>query len=238
MGFSLGLLGGGGSILSVPILVYVFGTEPHAAIAISLVLVGSTAMGASLLHHREGMVDWRAGFLFALCAAPGSLIGARIAMRMPGQLLLLLFGMLMLGAGAAMLRRRSETAAQPHIDWLPLTLSGVGVGFLTGFLGAGGGFLIVPALVLFLGRTMRQAVGTSLFVIALNCCVALWGHRAALHMQWSMVGWATLAALVGTIGGVVVSRRMSTAQLRRAFAVFVILLGAVMIARNAAALGR
>ncbi|MCL4523511.1 MAG: sulfite exporter TauE/SafE family protein [Acidobacteria bacterium] len=233
MGVSLGLLGGGGSILAVPILVYVLGVEEHAAIAISLVLVGLTAWAAALQHHRAGMVDWKGGFLFAACGAPVSLLGAYFSNRLPGALLMLLFGALMLVAGAAMYRRCMDDATEKSKkNIFVLAACGAGVGFLTGFLGVGGGFLIVPALVLFLGEQMKPAIGTSLFVIGANCAIALWGHRSALHMNWNVVLPLGGAALVGTFAGVAASHRFHAGQLRKAFAVFIVLLGAWMVVKN------
>ena len=233
MGVSLGLLGGGGSILAVPILVYVLGVEAHASIAISLVLVGLTAWAAALQHHRLGMVDWKSGFLFAACGAPASLLGAYFSKRLPGAWLMLLFGALMLVAGVAMYRRRlADSSEKGKRNLLVLAMCGAGVGFLTGFLGVGGGFLIVPALVLFLGEEMKPAIGTSLFVIGANCAIALWGHRSALRMNWTLLLPLGAAALVGTFVGVAASQRFNAGQLRKAFAVFIVLLGAWMVARN------
>jgi uncharacterized membrane protein YfcA len=236
MGISLGLLGGGGSILAVPILVYVFRVDAHAAVALSLVLVGSTALAAALLHQREARVDWRAGILFAACGAPMSLLGAAASQQLNGALLLAIFGGLMLIVGAAMLRPREDSGGEARRKFAALALAGALVGFLTGFLGVGGGFLIVPALVLFLGQPMKHAVGTSLVIIALNCAVALWGHRAALRMNWEIVVPATVAALAGTYSGVQASTRMSAAGVRRAFAWLVMALGAVMLWKNSAAM--
>jgi uncharacterized membrane protein YfcA len=199
----------------------------------SLILVGATALTAALMHHRSGCVDWKGGMLFAACAAPVSLLGAAAAMRVRGPLLLLLFGVLMLVAGAAMYRRRDDSAEPAQGRRIAaLVLCGVAVGFLTGFLGVGGGFLIVPALVLFLGKPMKQAVGTSLMVIALNCAIAVYGHRAALHMQWDMILPATGAALAGMLAGVALSRKFQGAVLRKTFAVFVVVLGMLMVVRN------
>jgi uncharacterized membrane protein YfcA len=233
MGVSLGLLGGGGSILAVPILVYVLGVEEHSAIAISLVLVGLTAWAAALQHHRSGNVDWKGGFLFAACGAPVSLLGAYLSNRLSGAWLMLLFGTLMLVAGVAMYRRRMADAVEKtRKNFLVLAACGAGVGFLTGFLGVGGGFLIVPALVLFLGEPMKPAIGTSLFIIGANCAIAVWGHRSALHMNWNVVLPLGGAALAGTFAGVAASHHFNAAQLRKAFAVFIVLLGAWMVAKN------
>ena len=163
MGLVLGLLGGGGSILTVPILVYVLGIEAHAAIAFSLVLVGGTALVAALLHNRKARVDWKDGLLFASFGAPMNLLAAYFSRRLSGPLLLLLFGMVMGIAGIAMLRRGEKHQDAPHKhDIRPAIASGAAVGLLTGFLGIGGGFLIVPALVLFLEMPMKLACGTSL----------------------------------------------------------------------------
>ncbi len=233
MGVSLGLLGGGGSILAVPILVYVLGVEEHAAIAISLVLVGLTAWAAALQHHRAGNVDWKGGFLFAACGAPANLLGAYLSKRLPGAWLMLLFGALMVLAGTAMYRRRIVDAVErSKKNFYVLAVCGASVGFLTGFLGVGGGFLIVPALVLFLGEPMKPAIGTSLFIIGANCAIALWGHRSAMSMNWSTMLPLSGAALAGTFAGVAASHRFNAVQLRKAFAMFIVLLGAWMVARN------
>jgi len=236
MGLVLGLLGGGGSILAVPILEYVFGMEPHAAIAGSLVLVGSTALLSALLHHRTTPVDWRGALLFAAIGAPLSLVGGWFSRRVPGAVLMLLFGLLMLVVGAAMLRgsREPPPDAGPHA--LALALSGAAVGFLTGFLGIGGGFLIVPALVLFLHVPMKRAVGTSLLVIALNAAVALVMHRHELRLEAMSLGPISAAALAGTFAGVEALRWIDARRLRKIFAVFVILIGLWMTARHALAL--
>ncbi len=235
MGLSLGLLGGGGSILAVPILEYVFGMEAHAAIAGSLVLVGSTALLSCLMHHRTTPVDWGSALVFAAIGAPLSLLGGWLSRRVPGSVLMLLFGLLMLVVGAAMLRRRSDPPANARRQTPALVLSGVAVGFLTGFLGIGGGFLIVPALVLFLGVPMKRAVGTSLLVIALNAGVALLMHRHELHLDTMSLGPMSAAALAGTLAGVATSRWIHPKRLRGLFAVFVILVGLWMVARQALA---
>jgi hypothetical protein len=143
----------------------------------------------------------------------------------------------MLVAAAAMyLRRDTEPHAQRPGHYVVLALCGAGVGFLTGFLGVGGGFLIVPALVLLLGKPMKQAVGTSLLVIALNCAVAVWGHRAALRMEWNIIVPSVAAALAGMAVGSLLARRLPSSALRKAFAVLVAALGVLMIARNAASI--
>lgn len=233
MGVSLGLLGGGGSTLAVPILVYVLGLEAHPAIALSLVLVGSTALLAAWFHHRTSPIPWRQAVLFAACGAPFSILGALASRRLPGALLLLLFGGLMLVAGGLMFRRRPEPPAAEAGSHSGLILLGGGsVGFLTGFLGMGGGFMIVPALVLLLKTPIKRAVGASLLIIAVNCAVALVGHWSALSMQWGLVLPLSASALLGTFAGVELCQRFSPYNLRRAFAVFILVVGLIMVVRN------
>jgi uncharacterized membrane protein YfcA len=237
MGLVLGLLGGGGSILAVPILVYVLGIEAHAAIAFSLVLVGATALVAALLHNRKARVDWKDGLLFASFGAPMNLVAAHFSRRFSGPLLLLLFGMVMGIAGIALLRRVEKHQDAPHKhDIRPAIASGAAVGLLTGFLGIGGGFLIVPALVLFLEMPMKLACGTSLLVIAANSGVALFGRLHSLQLAWIPLLALTAPSIVATYFGVGLSQRFSAAQLRKAFAVFIIVLGIFMMANNAATL--
>ena len=237
MGLVLGLLGGGGSILAVPILVYVLGIEAHAAIGFSLVLVGGTAFVAALLHNRKARVEWKDGLLFASFGAPMNLLAAYFSRRFSGPLLLLLFGMVMGIAGIAMLRRgeKRQDAPRKH-DIRHAIASGAAVGLLTGFLGIGGGFLIVPALVLFLEMPMKLACGTSLLVIAANGGVALLGRLHSLQLPWMPLLALTAPSLVATYFGVELSERFSGNQLRKAFAVFIIFLGIFMMANSAATL--
>jgi uncharacterized protein len=237
MGLVLGLLGGGGSILAVPILVYVLGIEAHAAIALSLVLVGGTAFVAALLHNRKSRVDWKDGLLFASFGAPMNILAAYFSRRLSGPLLLLLFGMVMGVAGIAMLRRRKndQNVSRRYEIW-PAIASGAAVGLLTGFLGIGGGFLIVPALVLFLEMPMKLACGTSLLVIAANSSVALFGRLHSLQLAWIPLVELTVPSFLATYLGVKLSEKFSGNQLRKTFAAFIIVLGIFMIANNAAAL--
>ena len=175
IGLSLGLIGGGGSIITVPVLVYVLGVPAHRAIGMSLAVVGSTALVGALLHHRKGAVVWRTASVFAASGIASAYLGSKLTRLVAAPVLLLLFGILMLVVAAVMLMRKHPTEDEPqHVPSLPREiLAGLGVGFLTGFLGVGGGFLIVPALVLFGGLAMKDAIGTSLFVIAVNCASGL-----------------------------------------------------------------
>ena len=234
IGLSLGLLGGGGSILAVPVLVYVARVEVHAAIGMSLAVVGTTALVGGLVHARAGRVDPRAAALFwgaGMLAAP---LGAQATHAVAPRVLMLLFAGLMLVVGSLLLRGRGAAggpAARPHPAAVPA--AGFGVGLLTGFLGVGGGFLIVPALVLLGGLAIHRAVGTSLLVIALNSAGGLAGHLSRGEMPVGLTSAFTAAAALGALLGVRLAGRLDPARLRRAFAAFVMLVGLLLLARNA-----
>ncbi|GAB4003964.1 sulfite exporter TauE/SafE family protein [Glycomyces albus] len=167
IGMMLGLLGGGGSILTVPALVYLAGVEPKAAIAMSLFIVGTTSLIAMGVHARAGRVRWRTGLLFGAAGMAGAYTGGRIAEYVPGPVLLGGFAVMMVLTAVAMIRSRAEPeAAPPRRPVARILAEGAAVGLVTGLVGAGGGFLVVPALVLLGGLSMPTAIGTSLLVIA------------------------------------------------------------------------
>ena len=246
MGLSLGLLGGGGSILTIPILTEVLGMDAHPAIALSLILVGSTALLAAGFHHRKAALPWRDALVFALFGSPFAYMGARLSQQVPGGVLLLIFSGLMLLVGGLMFLPRPETpqtaglARDTNSAWkgplaprtAGLIAAGAGVGFLTGFLGMGGGFIIVPALVLVLRMPIKRAVGASLLVIAINSVVGVAGHWSSLDFHWELVAPLIAAALIGTFAGVDVSRHFTAPNLRRVFAVFILVVGTFMVVRN------
>jgi uncharacterized protein len=234
MGLVLGLLGGGGSILTVPILVYVLGMEAHAAISLSLILVGSTALVGAFLHQEAARVAWKEGLLFVCFGIPLNFLGAALSRYVSGTVLLLLFGVLMGVSGTAMLFKRSERNHTVQRNIWPVVISGAAVGFLAGFLGVGGGFMVVPSLVLFLHLPIKSATGTSLLVIAANSALALVGHRHSLPVGWALVFELVIPALLATYLGVKLTEKLSGPQLRTVFGVFVILLGVVMVATNTA----
>jgi uncharacterized membrane protein YfcA len=240
VGVSLGLLGGGGSILSVPVLVYVARIDPRQAVALSLVLVGATSITAAFLHRRRDCVDRRVGAMFGLAGLPGAFAGGLLTHLVAPRLLLFCFALLMLVAGGIMLRRslrekRVASVLRPRRPAL-VVLSGTGVGFLTGFLGIGGGFLIVPALTMFAGLPMPVAVGTSLMVIALNCLAGLVGHLGTTVMPVLPTIAFTAAAIAGGIGGERLASKTSPRRLRRAFACAILLVGLYTLMRNLPAL--
>lgn len=233
IGVSLGLLGGGGSILAVPVLVYVARVEVHSAIGMSLAIVGATALVGGLVHASAGRVDLRAAALFAAAGVVGAPIGAQATHRVEPRVILLLFAGLMLLVGLLLLRSRAaprHAAARPHPVAVPS--AGFGVGLLTGFLGVGGGFLIVPALTLLARLPIHVAVGTSLLVIAANSVAGLAGHLGRGEMPLGLTAAFTAAAAAGALAGVHVAGALDPLRLRRAFAVFVVLVGLLLLAKN------
>jgi uncharacterized membrane protein YfcA len=231
IGLALGALGGGGSILTVPILVYLLHLDTHIAVAASLVIVGINALLGILLHYRAGHVRLKASLLFGIYGIVASYIGARISSLLPGAILLILFGLLMLVIALLMLRPK-EQMRPPYRSWWMTLLGGLGVGFLTGFLGVGGGFLIVPALVLLLGMSMPDAVGSSLVVITLNSISGLLGHLNNGSLPWILIGLFTLAGLLGLLIGTRLTKILPAMRLRQIFASFVLILGIVVVTLN------
>ncbi|HEV2434863.1 MAG TPA: sulfite exporter TauE/SafE family protein [Verrucomicrobiae bacterium] len=232
IGLSLGLLGSGGSIITLPALVYVAGIPAHEAVGMSLVVVGGTSIVGSLLNARRGSLDWKAGAFFAMSGMAGAFVGAKFTHWVSALVLLFLFGALMLVVGARMLLK-NETDTQPQQCRLWRCLgAGVAVGILTGFLGVGGGFLILPALVLFAGLEMKRAIGTSLAIIAVNCLGGLIGQLRYVNLDWHLTLAFLAAAVAGMFAGTALTSRLSAATLRRGFAWCVLLLGAILVGWN------
>ncbi|GAB4202258.1 MAG: sulfite exporter TauE/SafE family protein [Roseiflexaceae bacterium] len=232
IGLSLGMLGGGGSILTVPALVYVLGQDPHAAIGASLVIVGLNAATGAWLHGRAGHVRLKASVLFGSAGLLAAFAGARLSALLPDALLLVLFALLMLVVATLMLRGGApQVPADVPVRW-KLLFGGLGVGFLTGFLGVGGGFLIVPALVLLLGMDMRDAVGSSLVVIALNSVAGVCGHLGEQSVSLLLIGLLLVGGLPGLLLGARLAQRLPAARLRQGFAVLVVLLGIALLVLN------
>lgn len=234
IGLSLGLLGGGGSILTVPVLVYVVGQSPEAAVATSLAIVGLNALLGTWLQIRRGKVRLGQAALFGGAGMAGAYLGSFFTRLVPGVVLLLLFAGLMLVVALMMLRPVKGGKGTPHapLSWHKVALAGLGVGVLTGFLGVGGGFLIVPALVLFVGLDMTEAVGTSLPIIALNSASGLLGHLAHGSLDWPILIRFVALGAVGVGVGVYFAQRVQPARLRQGFALFVIAVAVYMLARS------
>ncbi len=238
VGLSLGLLGGGGSILAVPVLVYVAHLAPADAIAMSLLVVGASSVVGGVAHHRAGTVDWRTTGWFAAPGIVMAYVGAGLTRRVPGALLLLAFAVLMVGVGVWMLVRaraggaEAEPAPRGAKSRVPAILAGAVVGAITGFLGVGGGFLIVPALVAFTGLGMRQAVGTSLVIIAINSGAAFVGHLGEAAIDWPLAAAFTVVSVVFVLIGARLGRIIPPQKLRIAFAILVLVVGVAMGLRS------
>ena len=243
IGLILGLVGGGGSILAVPLLVYVVGVKsPHVAIGTSAIAVSMSALGNVFAHSRAGNVKWRCAFVFAAAGVIGALAGSQVAKALDGQKLLALFGAVMIVVGGVMLRKRqSGENADVHLtaetakELLPLLVGiGFAVGAFSGFFGIGGGFLIVPGLILATGMPLTSAIGTSLVAIT------AFGAATAASYAWSgLVDWplASLFVLGGLAGGAVGVRAgqilaESKRTLNIVFASLVIIVGVYVTVRG------
>ncbi|MGY1706190.1 sulfite exporter TauE/SafE family protein [Geodermatophilus sp. SYSU D00697] len=240
IGVVLGALGGGGAVLTVPALVHVLGLDAQAATTASLFIVGTSAVVAALGHARSGRVRWGVGAGFGVAGIAAGFAGTALNQRVDPDVLLLAFSGVVLLAAAAMLAqtrspdRRPVPVAGPAADAgapAPPTgrsrvvaVVGVGlvVGFLTGFFGVGGGFVIVPALTLVLRLPMGHAVGTSLVVIAVNSGAALVARAGTAHFDWAVIAPFTLAAVAGSLVGKRVADRLDPSSLTRAFAVLLV----------------
>ena len=233
IGVVLGMLGGGGAILMLPMLVYAVGLEPKAAIASSLFVVGTTSIAGMTMHARAGAVRWKVGAMFGAAAMTGAYAGGHLAHFVPAAVLLVLFGLIMVVTALAMLKGRKAGLEEPHALRLGRALAlGGTVGVLSGLVGAGGGFLIVPALTLFGGLAIREAIGTSLFVIALQSFAGFAGHITHVHVAWPLVLLVTAAAFAGSLAGAMLGAKVSPHGLRKGFAWLVIAMGLFMFAKQ------
>jgi uncharacterized membrane protein YfcA len=239
IGLSLGLLGGGGSILTVPILVYVLGFGAKESIAMGLAVVGVTSLFGAMGHWRKGNLHLRAALVFGAVAMTGTYAGARLSAFVSGAVQLLLIAAVMLMAAFFMLRNdRKESTPMAHKAPFPLmAAAALGVGGLTGLIGVGGGFLIVPALVLLVGLPMKQAVGTSLLVIAFNSFVGFAGYLGHVQVPWAYLGIFTVIAVAGILAGTWASHFVSQVTLKRAFSALLVLMGAFLLFKNRDVLG-
>ena len=238
IGLVLGLLGSGGSILTVPVLVYLAGQPDKVAIAESLAIVGAIASVGAITYARQRLVDWRAVVGFGVPGIVGTYLGAVAAAYVPGAVQLALFGVVMLAAAGAMLKGRAGLEGE-HQKRSVATVAalGVGVGVMTGLVGVGGGFLIVPALVLLVGLDMRLAVGTSLSIIVLNSVTGFAKYldtltEAGASVDWRLVGTFAAIGIVGSLVGARLSQRVPQAQLKRGFAVFLVVMGTFILIRE------
>lgn len=232
IGLSLGLLGSGGSILTVPVLIYLVGQDEKVAIAGSLAVVGTIALAGALQYLRSGQVDWRNVGWFGVPGMIGTWIGAMIAAYISGLVQLALFAGVMLLAAVMMLRGNGladDSISEPRERW-KIAIDGLGVGALTGLVGVGGGFLIVPALVLLGGLNMHRAVATSLVIIALKSYSGFIKYLSVLsdqglQLDWPILGVVTGLGIAGSWAGNKLAGRIPQKTLRKIFGVFLVLMG-------------
>lgn len=235
IGLSLGLLGGGGSILTVPILTYVAGLDPKEAIAASLFVVGVTSAFSVISHARNHRVKWRTGLIFGAAGMVGAFGGGLLGSRIPGTVLMIAFALMMIATSVAMIRGRKKAAEARGGGELPLVrviADGLVVGAITGLVGAGGGFLVVPALALLGGLSMPVAVGTSLVVITVKSFAGLAGYLTSVQLDWGLVGAVTAAAVIGSLLGSRLAGRIPETLLRKGFGVFVLVMGAFVLVQE------
>ena len=244
IGLSLGLLGSGGSILTVPVLVFLIGQDEKTAIAGSLFIVGSIALAGGLQFLRAGFIQWRSVLTFGLPGMLGTYLGAFLAAYVSGVMQLALFALVMLVASYFMLRPLDlqHADATPRATW-KIASDGLIVGIITGLVGVGGGFLIVPALVLLGGLGMHQAVATSLVIIALKSFSGFYKYldvleKQSLELDWNTLLVVTALGIAGSFAGSRLARRLPQDKLKRWFGYFLIVMGIYILARSGpAALG-
>ncbi len=244
IGLSLGVLGGGGSILTIPVLHNVMGYTMRDAVPMSLVVVGITSVVGVVGHWRQGFVQVRTAIAFGIPAILGAVLGADLGPRVRDDIRLTVFGVIMLGAAFTMYRgtRVQRMTLRPDAP-LPeepsaarrvggVTLIGGAVGLLTGFVGVGGGFLYVPVLTVLAGLPVRDAIGTSLALIVLSCAAGLaryLGSPEGIRLEWGVLALFTAVALVGVLIGSRLVPLVSQRSLRRGFAGFLLVLGVVVL---------
>lgn len=234
IGGSLGLLGGGGSILTVPALVYLVGQTPQVAVMTSLAIVGANSAMGAFFHRAQGTLNWRVALLFGGAGMATAYIAAGFSDRISPDVIMVAFATLMLVIGLLLIFRGAPPGRVEleNLSLVKILASGAAVGLLTGILGVGGGFLIVPALVMLVGLPMQQAVGTSLVVIAMNSLAGFLGHLGDGALDVPSLIVFVAAGLAGTFAGARLAHRLPAARLRQAFAGFVILLAIFLLIDN------
>ena len=254
VGISLGLIGGGGSILTVPILVYVMGVSPILATSYSLFIVGSTSMVGAFNNYRKGFVQIKTALLFGVAsittvfltrkfiisAIPKEIATIGNFILTENMLMMILFAILMLVASIAMIKNGSKDEVEQTTDIIKakkinlpeLLMYGIAIGLATGLLGAGGGFLLIPTLVLLGGLPMKEAVGTSLLIIALNSLIGFTGDLEHFIMDWVFLAKITAIAVAGIFVGSYLSKKIDGAKLKKAFGWFVLIMGIYILVKE------
>lgn len=226
--------------MTVPILTYVAGLDPREAIAASLFVVGVTSAFSAVTHARQGRVTWRTAVIFGFASMAGAFLGGLVGGHIPGTVLMLAFAVMMVATSLAMIRGRKKGKKIGDNADLPIPkilLEGLVVGMVTGLVGAGGGFLVVPALALLGGLSMPVAVGTSLVVIAMKSFAGLGGYLTSVSLDWALVGAVTAAAVAGSVMGARLAGRIPEAALRQGFGIFVLVMGVFVLAQELPGMG-
>jgi uncharacterized protein len=236
IGLSLGLLGGGGSILTVPILVYVMKMDPKVSIALSLAIVGMTSLVGVFGHYRNQNINFKVAFTFGPFAMLGTFLGAKLSQYLSGSTQLILFAFIMLLASVFMIRGRKDTPEdlekQNKLNIPLIAIEGIAVGIVTGLVGVGGGFLIVPALVLLSGLSMKKSVGTSLLIISFNSFSGFAGYLGLVSIPWPFLFKFTAFSAVGIFIGIALVRYVSQSALKKGFGIFLIFMGIFILYKN------
>lgn len=238
IGLSLGLLGGGGSILTVPILVYVVGMETKLAVALSLAIVGTTTLFGAFGQLRNKNFDFKVAIVFGVFAIPSTFLGTYLSQFVSGALQLFVFALVMVLAAIFMLRKKDSIEdREKETQFFSIFISGLVVGLLTGFIGVGGGFLIVPALIFFTETKMRKAIGTSLFIITINSFVGFASYANQIVIPWEFLLKFTGCSILGVIIGSKLVNYIPQKMLQKAFAIFLIVMGSAIAFKNIGELG-
>ena len=251
IGISLGLIGGGGSILTVPVLVYIFHIQPKLATSYSLFIVGSTSLVGAITNYIKGWVDTKTALLFGISsittvfltrkfivhAIPENIITIGNTTITASLLTMVLFAVLMLLASWSMIRSKkdqlAETDSPDKSNALPKLLAyGICVGLVTGLLGAGGGFLIIPTLVLLIGLPMKEAIGTSLLIIAMNSLLGFTGDIGHLQPDWKLLLTLTAISIAGIFIGIAIGKKIPGAKLKKGFGWFVLVMGIAILIKE------
>ena len=250
IGLSLGLIGGGGSILAVPILVYVMGLGAKTAIAMSLMIVGAVSLIGAIPHWLQGHVNWQVAAIFAPTAMLGSYLGAQIAgfPFISETLQLICFAIVMILASIVMIRQGRRKGHHQNLikekdsfkhkkqnNSFFILLEGLGVGILTGFVGVGGGFAIIPALVLLGDIPIKEAIGTSLIIITFKSITGFLGYLSQVDLDWTLMISFTIAASLGTLLGAYLSRFIEAKTLQQGFGYFVLIVGIFVLIEDSMA---
>ena len=232
-GLSLGLIGGGGSILIVPILVYSFKFDSKLSVALSLATVGCASIVGVIRHTRQKNINFKIAIIFILLAAPGTLFGTYISQFISNTSQMSFFAIVMGTAAIFMLRKKNENVSSEVRVKIPaIAFSSFFVGILTGLIGVGGGFLIVPALMAFTGMKIKNAIGTSILIISINSLIGFSSYINQITIPWLFLGQVILAMVVGILIGLSLSEKIPQSILKRIFAIFLLVMAIYIISKN------